>query len=125
VIEGLRALRPELWVAQAAAVLGAPEAIAGGDPRLRCLAARLAAGELVDQRLLDRLESPVDGQRAQTEALGDYEMRRDSQLRYAYRSLPLRCRLATKQEDLADAYDDEHLVVCVGCGVARPAEKVS
>lgn len=123
VIEALRALRPEVWAAQARAVVNAEEAAACDDPGLRALAAALAAGELVDPRALGRLRVPVDGRQAQAEALGDHDARRTAAVQAALAALPVWRRRATRPADLAAAYDDEHLLACEACGVARPRRK--
>jgi hypothetical protein len=117
VVSGWRALYRSMWAEQATRLLHRA-AESANDPRLRRPAADLAAGTLVRAWHLEREPGP-DARSAAAEAALDYEARRDAAVADALRALPLHRRIATSRTALEADYDDQHLVVCVDCAVAR------
>lgn len=120
----LRALHAEVLAEQTERLLLADEARHLGDPRLVVLASRVTAGELVrEEGLRDVERSPVDGEELQDDLLRDYLARRGEHVAAQRACQGWRERRTVTDEEMAGAYDAQHLQACSACGLACPTRR--
>jgi hypothetical protein len=112
----------QLWTEHARTLLGAGEHLTAADPHLAVYARTLQDGRLLSEGQLATLaEAPKrTREQVQTTALRDYPDRRDEAVRAHWAALSWVARRRTTVDELAAAYDAEHLVVCDLCGTASP-----
>jgi hypothetical protein len=118
VVAAWRSLHREMWTEQTDLLLANTDAIAGEDPRLRRLAARLARGVLIESWRLT-VNEPMDGPKLASELATEYVTRRNAAVDVEWHALALHRRLVTSTAQLEAGYDATHLVVCTDCGIAR------
>jgi hypothetical protein len=115
----LEARRTTLWAKQARLLLAAHDHLAAAEPRLCRLIITLADGHLVEDTDIAMLRAAParTRQRLQDDAWGDYPAERDAAAEAHWAALRKRDRRLTSREHLADAYDNEHLIICDTCQI--------
>jgi hypothetical protein len=119
-VEALECRYDMVWAAQAHRFLAASAHLAAGHPSVYRLAAVLAGGDLADD--LSVLDSPPNTSRTalQDAVLGDYSARRAQYVDEIWQGLRRRDRKRRSRQDLADRFDDEHLLICATCTTMYP-----
>ncbi len=119
VLEGRHAA---LWSGQARRLLAARDHLAAGGPGVYQLAESLASGQLADEDDLAILSAPPTDSHEQLQraAFGDYLVRRQAAVDSTWRALSRRARRTTTPRDVADRFDEEHLLICPGCTILYP-----
>ncbi len=110
-----------LLAGQIRRLLAAP-GTAGERPAAAVAAAALAAGQLVDEYVLDRLDAPgEDREQLQQRLLAEHAERRQAAVDDRLQALGWWARRATDPAALADDFDRERLLVCDMCALVMPA----
>jgi transcription initiation factor IIE alpha subunit len=115
----LEAHHTALWAQQAQLLLSSHDHLAAAEPRLCRLIAMIADGHLADKAEIAMLHAAParNRQQFQHDAWGDYPAQREAAVEARWASLGRRGHRQTSREQLADAYDNEHLVVCDTCQI--------
>lgn len=124
-VSTLESLHVAMWRDQARRLLAAEDHLAAGEPRVYRLAATLAAGSLAaaeEIALLD-LAPTRTRQNLQREVFGDYLARRADAVDREWESFGRRDRRRISREQLAAAYDSDHLLVCDTCQLIYPKDQ--
>jgi transcription initiation factor IIE alpha subunit len=115
----LEARHTALWAQQARLLLSSYDHLAAAEPRLCRLIAILADGHLADDAGIAMLRAAParSRQQLQRDAWGDYPAQREAVVEARWAVLGRRVRRQISREQLADAYDDEHLIICATCHI--------
>lgn len=113
----LRATHDRLLAEQTRAVLAAP-GTAAGHPRAAAAAAALQAGRLLEPWVL--AEPAVTGAQLQQRLLADHCAAREADLAERHQALSRWARRRVDPVAEANAYDEQHLMVCDVCAIAVP-----
>ncbi len=118
-VPDLEARHATLWAQQARLLLSSDEHLAAAEPRLCRLVAALADGHLAEDTEIDALlTAPArTRQELQRDAYGDCLAQRKATVEARWDALNRRARRHTSREHLADAYDNEHLIICGTCHI--------
>ncbi|MFC0533317.1 replication-relaxation family protein [Phytohabitans kaempferiae] len=110
---------------QARRLLAAEEHLAEGDPRVYRLATTLAGGKLASKEEIALLNLPPARRREelQRELFGEYLIRRTAVVDRKWSGFSRRDRRRITREQLAAAYDDDHLLVCETCELMYPQDE--
>jgi hypothetical protein len=124
-VSTLESLHTEMLRDQVRRLLAAEEHLAAGDPRLYRLASTLADGKLVSREEIALLDAPLTRAREdlQRELFGEYLTRRSAVVERKWSGFSRRDRRHITREQLAAAYDDEHLLVCETCQLMYPQDE--
>jgi hypothetical protein len=110
----LEAHHAVLWAQQARLLLSSHDHLIAAEPRLCRLIATIADGHLAGEAdvALLRAAPARPREQLQRDAWGDYPVQREAAVEARWANLSRRARRQTSREQLADAYDDDHLIVC-------------
>jgi hypothetical protein len=115
----LEARHAALWAQQARLLLSSHDHLAAAEPRLCRLVATLADGHLAAETEIAMLSAAPtrSRQQLQHDAWADYPAQRNAAVEAHWAALSRRVRRHTSREHLADAYDNEHLIICDTCQI--------
>jgi hypothetical protein len=115
----LEARHATLWAQQARLLLSSQDRLAAVEPRLCRLITTLADGHLADEAEIAMLRAAPtrSRQQLQQDAWSDYPAQREAFVEAQWGALSRRGRRQTSREHLADAYDNEHLIICDTCQI--------
>jgi len=118
-VPALEARHTALWAQQARLLLSSHDHLAAAEPRLCRLVDTLAAGHLADEtEIATRRAAPArTRQRLQHDAWADYPAQREAAVGARWAAPGRRGRRHTSRKQLADDYDNEHLIICATCQI--------
>jgi DNA-binding transcriptional ArsR family regulator len=124
-VSTLESLHAAVLRGQARRLLTAEEHLAAGDPRVYRLATTLASGKLASKDEIAMLDlSPTRTREdLQHELFGEYLTRRTDVVEHKWSGFSRRDRRRITREQLATAYDNEHLLVCETCELMYPQDQ--